>query len=198
MGVADAQGRFVVRFRNYLPRAGVKAGANSVVLQIEEFGSARVEELRVGPDSGVFITRIGPTSLKLEPRALNGPWKPGETQRVEAVVRSLGGGVAKNVHVTLQVAGPGEASVRPLKNVVLKQVKGRKTVRWTVSANEGGRYNVKLDARSGTSHASAETTVAVLGETERRRIRWWAIGGAAILGIVAPYAWAKLRRRPTT
>jgi hypothetical protein len=172
-------------FTNYLQNAGVRAGANSWTLRLEQAGGASVKRLELLPDTAIVETDRSPFPLGMTV-ALDG-------DRPEA-------GEPFTIAVTL-AARPG----RSVDDVVVRADGGQRrrlgrvterprTVRFTFQATRAGTRQLTFAADSSANHPNASVQVLVLPSSRATAASPLVLGLAA-LPALAMVGWLGASRR---
>lgn len=188
--------RIEVNFKNYLQRDGVRPGANSLKIVMEQFGRLRVASLRVLPDSGIIVTGRGPPDLAIRATSPSQKVLTGDTFEVRFTVRNQGGRAVRDLGVAvapphgISVVGP---STRGLGRVGSS---GRTSGRFRLRAERAGDYRLPLQAVGGAQFTGTAIDVAVARAQQSPGWGWVriAVGSIFMLG-GAGFIVAARRRR---
>jgi hypothetical protein len=168
-----------VEFVNYLQFKGVMGGANTLTFEAETFGRTDVQDIEIGPASGVYATPIGPPGLVMEANFSDDELRVGEPGALEVKVSNLHGRPVKDVVVELQPRSPHLFTKGPV-SAAIPRVDGTAVRRFQLGTTQPGSIRVMALAehRSGANAQAVATAVT----SEREALgTGWRLGLAAAL-----------------
>jgi hypothetical protein len=151
-----------VRYRNYLPFAGVKPGVNVLTFQLEEIGTPGVADVRILADSSIDKRRDGPPLLKISAIPSSTRLKVGETGSVAVTVENVGGTALGKTGVTIDVPeGAFELMGRSTVSVMRLAPHQRFAHTFRVRALRRGPWELGVFGKSTSNHPAVAVMISV-------------------------------------
>jgi hypothetical protein len=171
-----------MRTANFLQIHGVRPGDNFLTVKVEEYGRARVEEMRVFPDSGIHVGSRSPARLKLTVAAQDRPVHVGDKIELRLALDNTGGYPARQVEVGAftdgRVATATDGSV-----LRFKRVDRRVTGTLALRATKPGVGKVGVRA-AGVTNESREAVATISVYRSVGASRWENVARKLLLLIV--------------
>jgi hypothetical protein len=181
-------------FTNYLQYEGVRPGANTWTIKLEQSGAARVERLEVLGDSAIIETDRTPFPLTLTATLPGNRPRAGERFTVNAVVAARPGRTVRDVVVRAQSQDDGAELIGPAEQRIEQLTGHDRTIPFTFLARQPGTYAVALAASSSANDPNMGVEVEVLpaaGATSAPAAIWVLVSIPAL----AMAAWLVASRR---
>ena len=137
-------------FANYFQYSGVRPGRNVLTFGVSQQEGARLKSLRVFPDSGILVTRNGPSAVELTPSLSDRDIRVGESFRLKFSVRSVG-------EAAVPAGGKVAISAGPLRVIGPRSIK---LGRIPLGRAETGVFKL-VGERSGNSPITQRVTTSV-------------------------------------
>jgi hypothetical protein len=154
--------RDALTFTNYLQYEGVRPGANTWTIKLEQSGAARVERLELLGDSAIIETERTPFPLTLTATLSGDRPRAGERFTVNAVVAARPGRSVRDVVVRAQSQDDSAELIGPAEQRI-EHLTGRdRTMPFTFLARQPGTYVVALAASSSANDPNMGVEVEVL------------------------------------
>jgi hypothetical protein len=84
---------------NYLQRRAVRAGTNDLAIQVQQYGHARVQQIRILPHTAILVSPLAPAKLHLQVATSSQTINPGSEFTVKTTLSARGGRPAKQVRL---------------------------------------------------------------------------------------------------
>jgi hypothetical protein len=177
-------------FDNYIPYAGIKPGLNVLGLELEQYGSVRVERLEFFPDTGIRYSPLSPARISLGVRVESQRVDVGKPFKLEAQVRNTGGNVARGGVIAIDFSRDELRAERGVMRL-LPPIGGGRTIRrdFYLRALGPGAHEVDVEARVGLSRPVVPVKVVAraanrMSSPHSAVVSWWlwvvvGLGGAA-------------------
>lgn len=172
-------------FTNYLQYAGVRPGANTWTLRLEQDGDARAGRLELLPDTAIVETDRSPFPLAMTPALEGDAAQAGGIFTVAVTLAASPGRVVDGVVV--RVRGGEQQRVGRVTDKP-------RTVRFRLRAGEAGTQQITFEADSAANHPNASVQVRILPATGAKAASPLVYGLAA-LPALAMAGWLVTSRR---
>jgi hypothetical protein len=184
-------GTAAVDYENYIQSKGVRAGAGSYEIALQDQGRL-IKEVRIDPASGVHATRASPEQLTLAvPSEIKA--EPGERVDIRYVVTRRGDRPDRPMTVSAEVAG---GPIRLLDGEqAFDTVGDERRGELRAVATEPGRYQVRLTARGGYNTPTGMVLIVVSPAPGISGTQVLAAAGLAFIGLALLWTGRTSRRR---
>ena len=149
-------------FTNYLQYEGVRPGANTWTIKLEQSGAARVERLELLGDSAIVETARTPFPLTLTATLAGDRPRAGERFTVNAVVAARPGRTVRDVVVRAESPDGRAELVGPAEQRIDQLTGQNRTIPFSFVARQPGTYAVALAASSSANDPNMGVEVDVL------------------------------------
>ena len=185
--------RDALTFTNYLQNEGVRPGANTWTIRLEQAGAARVERLELLGDTAIVETDRTPFPLTLTASLDGDRPRAGERFAVKAIVAARPGRTVRDVVVRAQ-SQEGAELIGRAEHRIGQVTEHASTVQFTLRARQAGTYPITLAAASSANDPNVTAEVQVLpaaGATSAPAAVWV----LASIPALAMAAWLVASRR---
>jgi hypothetical protein len=178
---------FEGRSRNYLQIEGVAPGRNTLSVEVETYGKARVRSVEVLNTSAIVLTHRTPPNqglptVRVAVDPIRGSIHEGESFVVGVNLQNMARTALHNVTARLTPEGYGLTGVNPAA-VTFPVLRRRARSRFEIRARRHGRWRLVLSIGSGVEERTgALVPVAVLGDEHGAGLDDWVL---RILVVVA-------------
>lgn len=194
----SSSARDALTFTNYLQYEGVRPGANTWTIALEQSGGARVAHMELLGDSAIVETRRTPFPLTLTGAVEGGSPQVGERFAVTATLAAQRGRPVRDIVLRARPPeGGGVELVGPETRRVGRLDGARRSVTFSFRARRPGSHAIVLTAGSDANDPNASVKVEVLRATAARSAPAtdWALMLTPALAMAAWLAISRRRRR---
>jgi hypothetical protein len=182
---------------NLLQISGVKPGLNTLTLQAQRFGKARLSSVKIASTSGVYTTSAGPVELALSGTFTEPPPKVGKTGNLRVKLLNKSPRPAEGVEVTVQPLSPHLFIDGPSTRVMPKFRRSR-AVDFRVGSSAPGPLRVGAVAFTVNGERASTEIVTHINSEDGDSPSFWRFGvviGLLGLGAGAAMTWRRNRRK---